>query len=426
MKEKRNILIGIGLGTILGWTLGFLRLPYLEKNYSFTLGFIACLSIFLIVFLILSIWKKNTTSFNFLRQNPSSENPSKSYSLLWLLVSILIVIGGLASSFFIFKQNQFSKNQIHHVDKQSAEQLELMASTRKSNALVLMNSLFEKIDTELKNNPQRTLSKEIIERIAALNHSFEPYRYLEDNQLSEKKWSPERGQLLLMLAKMDIDSSSFYQIKMKTSFLGADLRGVDLSKADLSYTDLRESNFDNATLVGANLSNAILEKASLQKVDLKKASLQKSICQYADMQWSNFHLAIMAEADLSSANLSNTNLKEVNLTNANLKWINLSNTFLNDSDLTEVNLFESNLTRANLERANLSKADLTSSTFNEANLYQANMSDVRSPNLKVDVENWFEKLESWKVVGRKKIQEDYKVIIDISPFYKYKLQSIKK
>lgn len=426
MREKRNILISIGLGAILGWSLGFLRLPFLEKNNSFSLGFIACLSVVLLGLLIMYVWKKNTLFSNLIRKNDAPGNTSKSYSLLWFFVSIFIVTGGLASSFLFFRQIEFSKNQIKRIDKQTAEQLELMASTRKSNALVLMNNLFEKIDTELKNNPKRILSNEIIERIATLNYSFEPYRYLEGNQLSEKKWSPERGQLLLMLTKMNIDSSSFNQIKLKTSFLGADLRNADLAGADLSSTDLREANFDDANLAGVNLNNAILEKASLQKTNLEKASLQKTNLRNSDLRWSNFHLAKMKEARLNGADLSDTKLREVNLTSADLRWANLSNAFLNGADLTEANLIETDLTRANLEKTNFTKANLITTIFNEATLNKANLTEVKLLNAKVDIENWFEKLDHWQVIGKEEIQKDYKIEPDTSPYYKYKLHQIKK
>lgn len=426
MKEKRNILIGIGLGTVLGWTLGFLRLPFLEKNNSFLIGFVACLSLTLLGVMIIYVWKKNTSFANLFQKNVASENTSNSYSFLWFLVSTIIVCGGLASSFLFFKQYEFSKNKIYHLDQQSTEQLELMASTRKSNALVLMNNLFEKIDTELKNNPKRILSDEVIERIATLNYSFEPYKYLEGNQLSEKKWSPERGQLLLMLTKMNIAPSSFNQIKLKTSFLGADLRNADLTGADLSNTDLSKANFDQANLTGANLNNAILEKASLQKTNLEKASLQKTNLKNSDMRWSNFYLAKMDKVKLSGANLSDTKLRKVNLSEADLRWANLNNTFLNEANLTGATLIETDLTRANLEKANFTNANLITTIFNEAILNKANLTEVKLLNAKVDLENWFEKLNTWQVIGREKIQNDYKVEPDISPYFKYKLHQLKK
>ena len=425
MREKRNILISIGLGAVLGWTLGFLRLPFLEKNHSFSLGFIACLSVVLLGLLIMYIWKKNIFFSNLIRKNDTTENTSKSYSLLWFFVSTFIVVGGLVSSFLFSKQIEFSKNQIQHIDKQTSEQLEVMASMRKSNALVLMNNLFEKMDGELKNNPKRILSNEIIERIAALNYSFEPYRYLEGNRLSEKKWSPERGQLLLMLAKMNIDSSSFNQIKLKTSFLGADLRNANLVGADLSNTDLREANFDNANLTGANLNNAILKKASLQKANLSGAKLEETNLKNSDMQWSEFQAAELAGVFLNGANLSNAKLRKVDLTGADLRWANLSNVFLTEANLTNANLLETDLSQANLEQANFTEANLITTVFNGANLTGANLTGADLLAAKVE-ENWLKKLDTWQVIGVKEIQASYEIGEEALPQYKYKLIKIKK
>ena len=45
MKAKRNLLIGGILGGLVGWILGALRLPYVDKSHSFLLGFITCLGV---------------------------------------------------------------------------------------------------------------------------------------------------------------------------------------------------------------------------------------------------------------------------------------------------------------------------------------------------------------------------------------------
>lgn len=423
MREKRNILISIGLGFVLGWTLGFLRLPFLEKNHSFLLGFIACFSLVLLGLLIMYIWKKNTLYSNLFRKNNTIENTSKSYSLLWFLVSTIIVVGSLASSFLFFKQIEFSKNQTHHLNKQSAEQLELIASTRRSNALVLMNSLFEKMDKELKNNPKRILSNEIIERIAALNYSFEPYRYLKNSQLTDKKWSPERGQLLLMLAKMNIDSSSFNQLKLKTSFLGADLRGVDLSGADLSNTDLRGANLNNANLEEANLQNANFKKADLQNVNFKKASLRNADLRNTDLRWANFDGGDLSKANLNGANLTSAKLREVDAQGVNFGWADMNAVFFNKAKLMNADFWGTDLSKANLSGANLSDANLTATILSETNLNKANLSRANLTITVVNDDHWFEKLIDWQVVGAKEIQEKYKYEIGKTGVYKFRLRT---
>jgi hypothetical protein len=54
MKRKRYLLVGLVFGAVIGWALGFLRLPYLEKNDSFLLGFISALAFVSLVLLLLA------------------------------------------------------------------------------------------------------------------------------------------------------------------------------------------------------------------------------------------------------------------------------------------------------------------------------------------------------------------------------------
>ncbi|MFK7770867.1 MAG: pentapeptide repeat-containing protein [Saprospiraceae bacterium] len=416
MREKRNLLIGIGLGAMLGWTLGFLRLPFLEKNFSFLLGFIACLVIVFLGLLIMYVWKKKS----------STPSTFQKKSFLSFLTLSLILAGGFVSSFLFFQQSRFSKIQAQQQHKKLAEQFELETTTRKSNSLILMNNLFDKIEEELKSNANRMLSDEMIERIAALNYSFKPYSYFDGEKFSGKKWSPERGQLLLSLAKMKMDSTSFSQLKSKTSFLGADLKNVDLAGADLSNANLQEANFDDANLTGVNLSNAILERASLQKTNLQKANLQKVNFKDADLNWADFHLAKLNQATFNGANLANAKLRNVDLTEADLSWANLKNTFLNGANLTKAKILEANLSRTNLSNAILIETILTSTNLEESTLNNANFTNTQISNMKTSDKDWVKNLTEWKVVGAEDIQKNYTVEKDPSPHHIYRLQKVKK
>jgi uncharacterized protein YjbI with pentapeptide repeats len=425
MKEKRNLLISTGLGAILGWTLGFLRLPFLENNFSFLLGFIACLALVLLGLLIGAVWKKNTFLSTFFGKNSTTPNTFTKNVSRFIITLSLIIAGGFASSFLFFQQNKFSKIQAEQQHIKLAEQFELEATTRKSNSLNLINNLFDKIEKELQAHPKRMLSDEMIERIATLNYSFEPYQYFDGEKFSEKKWSPERGQLLLSLAKMKIDSSSFNQIKSKISFLGADLRKVDLAGADLSNTDLREANFDHANLVGANFHKANLEKASMQKANLTKANLREANLKDADLNWADFHLAKLNQAACYSANMTNAKLRNADLTEANLSWANLKNTFFNDANLTRAKFFEADLRRTNLSNAILIETILTSANLGESTFNKANLTDAQISNMKTSDKDWLEKLTKWKVIDAKEIQKKYTVKKDPSPHYQYRLQKVK-
>ncbi|MFK8007554.1 MAG: pentapeptide repeat-containing protein [Saprospiraceae bacterium] len=417
MKEKRNLLVSIGLGAILGWTLGFLRLPFLEKNFSFLLGFIACLSIVSLGLLIIYIWRKNSSTPNTFKKNTFRS----------MVTLSLILAGGFASSFLFFQQNKFSKIQEQQQHKKSAEQFELEATTRKSNSLILMNNLFDKIEDELENNPNRKLSDEMIERIAALNFSFKPYKYFDGEKFSKRKWSPERGQLLLSLTKMKIDSSSFNHIKLKTSFLGADLVGANLSGADLSGIDLRKANLENAILQKINLNHSNLREINLWGADLKKADLKKADLKRANMQWCDLGEARLDSADLDDANLTSAKLRKSNLSHTKLRWGEMIGAFLNEANLEGMDLLATNLERANLSKANLSKTNLRWSILTEANLTEVNLTDVVDLTFtSIKNKNWLKDLDQSKVIGAKKIQKEYEIIKDKSKPLNYHLKKIKQ
>jgi len=415
MKEKRNFLIGIILSGILGWILGFLRLPYLEKNYSFFLGFIACLSLVLIGWISISIWREKPSTSIFFQKNSSRS----------ILTLSLILVGGFASSFLFFQQNKFSKIKANQQHKKLAEQFELEATTRKSNALILMNNLFDKIEEELKNNPKRMLSDEMVERIATLNYSFKPYQYFDGEKFSKKKWSPERGQLLLSLAKMNIDSSSFNQIKSKVSFLGADLIGADLSGADLSGVDLRQGNLENAILQEINLNNSDLREINLWGTNLSNAFLKNADLKRANLQWANLNHARLDSADLDDANLTSAKLRKANLSNTRLRWGEMIGAFLNEANLEGMDLLGTNLERANLHKANLRKTSLRWAILTEANLMEADLTGVLElTNASVKDQNWLKDLEQWQVIGTKEIQKKHKIVKDKAKPFNYHLKLI--
>src|SRR5262249_17519619 len=144
------------------------------------------------------------------------------------------------------------------------EQSELMQSARKSNMTFLLNDILDKVDDDLKNNPNRNLTDKTIANIVkAFNNSFIPYRNWEGDSLSEKGLSPERGQLLLALYKKNMDSSSFNKIKRSADFSGSDLKYGDLGGIDLNGANLENADFSNANLSGANLKGADLRGANL-------------------------------------------------------------------------------------------------------------------------------------------------------------------
>lgn len=425
MKAIRNLLIGVILGAVIGWALGFLRFPYIEKNSSFLLGFIACLAFVSLGLIVLFVWKKNSLLVRLISKAPAtqnSNNATRTYAVIWILVSVFIVFGGLISSFLIYKQNELFKIQTQHQNERIQEQSELIESVRRSNLLILMNDILDKVDDELKNNPDGMLSdKTIASIVAAFNYSFIPYRYWEGDSLSEKKLSPEKGQLLLALSIKNIDSSSFDKIKLNAFFNGADLRALDLSGVDLSGSDLKGADLTDADLSGANFSGADLRDTNLGGANLNRANLSGADLRRSDLSWTELNEAGLDSANLNGADLSNAQMRNADLRGAKFRAAKLDGALLNEANLEGGNLIDASLKKANLTRVNLTKADVNRANFNEAIMTETELTKI----LNVD-KDWFEKLNEWQITGAKEIQENYKIVLDevIQDVPRYRLEKI--
>ncbi len=421
MKGIKNLVVGIILGSLLGWTLGFLRFPYIEQNFSFLLGFTSCLALVLISLLLLFMWNKNAMLLRLISKNPKAEQAVKTHSLLSGMASTFIILGVLAIGMLIFRQNRLNEEQFRLQNEKITQQLLLLESSRHSNVNVLMDNLFDRIDEELKESPGRTLSDETIDRIVALNYSFQPYQYMKGDSLNNKKLSPERGQLLVLFSSLKLDSSSFHKIKSRTSFLGADLEGVDLSGIDLSGADLREANLRNAVLKDIDLSQADLRKADLWGSDLEKANLSKADLQNAVFDWANLIASDMSGAVLNGAKFRSAKLTRANLNNTTTTWTNLSGAFLNGAKLMESDLTWTNLRNANLSNAQLKNAKMRVTNLIGINMSQANLEGVDLTGSIILEENWMDKLDEWQVEGAEEIKREFDIVIDKSGLYDFRI-----
>ncbi|MEM6966004.1 MAG: pentapeptide repeat-containing protein [Bacteroidota bacterium] len=411
MKKKRNFLVAILLGGILGWVLGYLRFPYLDTDFSFFLGFITCLTFIALVFWGLNIWKKNKFLLGVLGENKNAKPATKSYLTLWALIAAFIFTGGIVSSYLFFQQNKWQKEKADARSKTIKTQFDLTESARKINAAHLINNLAEKIEEEVHRSDNNTLTDRTLARLVALNHSFQPYAYWEGDSLSAQKLSPERGQLLLVLVTLDLDTTTFRKIKKSISFLGADLRGTDLSGKDLSGMDLRAADFRDANLSETRLVGTDLRSTNFWGANLNKAIFRKADLKRANMSWAELNDANLDHADLDDANLSAAQLRRASLNEARLRWGNMNGAILSEASLYGMDLLATDLSQANCNKTNLEKANLRWAVLNNTTFTEANFTDiVEVTKAGVIEKNWLEKLTDWKVIGAEAIQKEYQLV----------------
>ncbi|MBP6825431.1 MAG: pentapeptide repeat-containing protein [Saprospiraceae bacterium] len=256
-------------------------------------------------------------------------------------------------------------------------QMSLEEASRRGALVMLMSNIMDKVDDEIKEQKSDllktgisraavdtmkfSLSKSLIGQITALSHSFKPYRYLEGGTLIESPLSPERGQLLITLVQIPLDSTTRHQIYLYATFQNADLKDAILNRANLSGLDLNDANFTKSYLIGANLHRTMLKGADLSYANLSNANLEAA----------NMDGAVLKRTILFKANLLASSFVKANLMEAILELSDLHQSTLNGASLIRANLSGADLSGADLlgdEFYNTSDADLSDADFSRANL----------------------------------------------------------
>lgn len=327
-------------------------------------------------------------------------------------ITLCVLIIGSAVSLFL--QNKKLISQVHAQQMQIAHQTVWMDSMRRSGLVNLMSDILVKTDDEIRHSPNHSLSEERIAGIEALSFLLKPYASFQGDSLSKKKQSPERGQLLLMLSRMNMDSASFHKIKWHADFSGADLKDADLSGKDLSGAKLSGAVLQDANLQGAKLNEADLSFANLWGAHLKQAKLVGANLKRADLRWADLNDTDLHAADLHEADLSSAQLRKADLRDAILQWTDFSGSFLNEAELTCADMFRANMKRAQVVKTNFSDANLNYANLVEANMTEANLSGANLIDLVVSEQDWPMRLSEWKVSGAIEIQTQYKIVDETS------------
>lgn len=198
--------------------------------------------------------------------------------IIGLLIALIPILLLYNQNQLISQQNELIKLQTHRLDQQT----NLQEAERRSSLVFLFSNIMDAIDRELSNdygnNNIRDLSPQLIGRISALSLRLLPYRYLENDSLIEKPYSPERGQLLVSLVNADLDKETYNKIYKQSSFEYSVLEGISLEYKYLKYinlsnSSLKKSNFKYCNLSFSNLTGSDLENAYFYGGDLSYSKI---------------------------------------------------------------------------------------------------------------------------------------------------------
>ena len=385
MNRKAYVLISIFLAAIFGWGLGYIRLPYIAEEYSFGVGVLTAIAIIGLTALLTFLLKtKKIIS--------SSEYSKKSF---WL---ILTCVTTAAVCIFLYQKNDTQQNKIETQSNLIVAQSEAIIALEQRNLMALVATVLAAADTELAQSSTRSLSQAIIDRIADLSHSLKPYRQVTKDSIATQELSRERGQLLLSLTKMNIDSASFAQIKKIATFEYADLRDAHLANMDLSGINLARANLKGATLLGSSLEYANLEEANLKRSQLSSSSLKNAKLKLINLDWAN----------LSQVNISEVRLVGASLKSANLIGADFTGTYISYTNFRGANLIKANFTNTHIDIVDFSQANLTEAILDNLIIKRVNFTNVNFEKTIVN-KDWFSNLKKEETVGLEKLKSDYEV-----------------
>jgi uncharacterized protein YjbI with pentapeptide repeats len=402
MIQKVKLFSAILIGTVVGWTLEFYRIPTIHPKQSFLTGFLIGITLISLLFLVFK--------FRWIHANGK----------VWMIISIMVFSGSILSVSWVYFENDDLRKRIKSQENLIDRQKEILYSEQVKGLAGMSADVMNEVKIELASNDSGKLSARLIQRIAALSHVLKPYAISGANDMDPQEiLSPERGHLLLQLCFLPLDSNTFSKLKSEVSFAQADLSAVNLSGIDLSGINLELANLRDAILDEVNLEGAILQEACLWGAKLNNANLQGADLTRANLEWAEIQNANLTHCIINGAMLENAKLSNTTLARAQVQWAFLKGAKLEGANLEHADLKGADLRKANFHKANLSQVNLTLAKVNEASFV-----DVNFHNTRIMEDNWLDLLISQNVDGAEQIGKLYSVEIDTTKRAKHRLQKI--
>ncbi|SFL71820.1 Pentapeptide repeat-containing protein [Bradyrhizobium sp. NFR13] len=212
----------------------------------------------------------------------------------------------------IDKQLDLLSNQNRKIDQQTA-----VADAQKRSAFVTeMFSILQEVAKTV--GPDGTIGRELATRIAVLSTSAVPYIYLDfsgtDEGIDPKRiarpLSPERGQLVVALARMGVKFEPL--MSAGAVFDSSDLRGVsllgaDLSRISLENSDLSSANLNNSRFFSANLRGATIRDVRALSANFDYAAIVDSVIENSNFGSATFKKALVQNLRIRGGKFERTN-----------------------------------------------------------------------------------------------------------------------
>ena len=346
------------LGALLiGWTLGYLNLPYFTTFSPFILGALSSAFAFLIILLFHKLF----------------QNKAQGRLIVWFIMisgitcfSMWLYVKILREESLALKQNQILLNAIKREKVDFIHKKEFLRQ----------RAIVEKAEKRLKNANKLTYND--IQDLSNLIEKLNPIDFYYEDSLI--KCSPGKGLLLNFILKQGFDSLTKSQL-----FEELDFSYAFLKKAKLSGENLMDIRLNHAFLVQSDLSRANLSRAELNQAMLAEAKLDHVVLDGAKMERADLSYASIDHASLKAieaigANFAQASIQQSILDSSLLKWVRFDNCLMQESSFRSADFLSSffvnaNLSKCNLEGARMVRAKLSATDLKDAELKGLSLSE---------------------------------------------------
>lgn len=231
-------------------------------------------------------------------------------SIFIVFQTLFILLGAIIGSVFIKNQNELIEVQNGLISKEIIrldQQTYLQEAERRSTLVFLFSNIMDLLDKELKedynNDNIRNISPQLAGRIISLSQRLQPYKFLENDSLSSRAYSPERGQLLINLLKSDLSQNTLDELTKEGNFTSSNFSGVTFSNITVNDIDLSGSRFDKTEFKNVNFKSAMFNDCEFNNV----------LFDTTFFEFSGFENTYIGVSQKYNVEFNNCNLKNIHI-----------------------------------------------------------------------------------------------------------------
>ncbi len=232
--------------------------------------------------------------------------------------------------YYLKNSNQLIRSQNNRLDQQTY----LQEASRRSFMIGVLDEIMKDI-----NKKGTTVYKTDFARLNAISKNLKPYRYLDNDHLTNKPSSPERGYLVLSLIESELKLSaklkeSHGPILSAIDFDYAELRDINLKRKEINNLTIKHGILDGSDLTKANFAGCTFENSSFLNTRFNSSDILRTTFENSTLKNTNFSNAFIQKCSFNNTVLENTNFSNTDVRNVSFKGAKLINTNFNNTEVS--------------------------------------------------------------------------------------------